>query len=65
MTRSNDSALRADMSATPFTATERQGSRGYTLARSAATRPLLSLTAVRAARQSRALQLSWIGLVRR
>lgn len=58
MTRSNDSALRADM-------TDRPGARGYTLARSAAARPILSLTAVRAARRSRALRLTWVGLVTR
>ncbi len=65
MYRSDENALRADKPSTPFAPTSREGARSYTVSRSAATRPLLSAAAFRAGRQSRTLQLSWVGLVRR
>lgn len=64
MLRSDDCALLVDMPAAAVSPAGKQGPRGYARGRSAG-RPILSLTALRAARQSRALQLSWVGLVRR
>ena len=65
MYRSDESALVAVMPSIPFAPVAREGSRSSAAARSATTRPVLSIAAFRAGRQSRALQLSWVGLVRR
>jgi hypothetical protein len=65
MHRSYDSSLCADMTTIPSAPEARQPSRGYAASRAAATRPILALSLAWASRHPRAVQLSWVGLVRR
>ena len=66
MYRANDSEQGIDMISAPALSTgDRPTSASYAASRSARTRPTMSLATLWNARQSRALQLSWMGLVRR
>lgn len=64
MKRSDDTGPRANAAYIPPTGGQ-PAPRSYAASRSAATRPLLSMAALNAGRHTRAVQLSWMGLVRR